>query len=301
MRWPQIRIPALPIPEFLGNRMTWIYLAYTTVLFLVCLVLTFPHELLLRRAVESVNRGPMGLDVGSAGLSFKGYEVSGLRIAPRDQDAGAPVLETSHVWLRPTFGQIIRGNPYAATISAELYGGTLDGEVQYKDGGISGSIAWKDLSLNKYRALTAQIPEGQLVGKVSGTMDFEARGNNLAQGQASGELAIDGAALTQAKISGFSIPDIHLRQTKTKYKATGGRLELQDFSSTGDVSLQGSGQIMIKDPVGESVLNLRVTLAATPQTPDAIKGALALLPHQPGAKADAPVNITGTLSHPRLR
>ena len=41
------------------------------------------HDLLIRQAVDSVNRGPLGLEIGGAGLSpLKGYEISGLRLAP---------------------------------------------------------------------------------------------------------------------------------------------------------------------------------------------------------------------------
>jgi type II secretion system protein N len=302
MRLPQIRMPSIAVPAFLGDRMTWIYLVYTTVLFLVCLLITFPHELLIRRAVSGINRGPLGLDLGTAGFSlYKGYEVGGLRLAPRDIEGQAPLFETTRLWVRPDFSELIRGNPYAASISGELYGGTLSGDVRYKDGGIVGKLAWKDLNLGKYRVLTAQLDEGQIAGKVSGSMDFEMSGANFAQGQATGEISLDGAALTQAKISGFPIPELKLKQTKTKFKVVGGRLDLQDFVTSGDVSIQGSGQVVIKDPVGESVLNLRATIAATPQTPDAIKGAIALIPRPAGAKPDTPITINGTLTRPRIR
>jgi type II secretion system protein N len=241
------------------------------------------------------------LSFGTAGLSpLRGYEVAGFRIGG-DGDGQVPVFETSKLWVRPTFTELIKGNPYAMNISGELYGGTLNGNVSYKDGGVAGTMQWKDLNLGRYRTLTTWLEEGTLLGKVSGSVTFDVRGNNLQQGQASGEISIDGAAISKAKINGWSIPDIQLKQTKTKFKASNGRVDLTELTSSGDVNLQGSGQITIKEPVGDSPINLRATIAATPQTPDALKGALALIPRPAGSKADSPVTITGTLARPRLR
>jgi len=270
-------------------------------LFLVFLLVTFPHEMVLRRLVNHLNRGPLGLSFGTAGIApLKGYELGGFRIGG-DEEGQTPVLETSKVWIRPQFGELLRGNPYAMSITSELYGGTLEGSVAYKDGGIAGTLEWKDLNIGRYRALTSQLEEGEIAGRLSGNVTFDARGQNFQQGQANGDIELNGAALTKAKINGWPIPDLQLKQTRAKFKVSGGRLDLTDLTSSGDVSLQGSGQILLKEPVGESSLNLRATITATPQTPDVLKAAIALIPRPQGSKPDAPVTITGTLSRPRLR
>lgn len=304
MRMPQLRMPAIPsfgfaLPAFLTSRMTWLYVGYTLVLFLIFLLITFPHDLMIRRVLATLDRGPLGLDFATAGLAPKGYEVAGLKIG--GDDGSVPVLETSKLWVRPALRELLSGNPYAASISGELYGGSVGGRIAYQDGGVAGTVEWKDLDLTRYRTLSAQLDEGEIAGKVSGSVTFDVRGQSFQQGQASGDVVVDRAALTKAKINGWPIPDLHLTQTKTNFKVAGGRLELNDLVATGDVSLQGSGQIVLKDPVGESVLNLRATITATPQTPDAIKAALALIPRPAGSKPDSPLTVTGTLSRPRLR
>jgi type II secretion system protein N len=285
----------------LGGRSTILYLGYTSVLFLICLVVTFPHDLLIRRALMSANQGSVAVEFTSAGFGgTRGYELSGLRISPRNAADQTPYLECTRFFVRPAFGELLRGNPYALVISADLYGGTAHADVSFKGGGLAGNVEWHDLSLGRYRPLTAVLEDGQLAGRLSGQFSFEARAPNFAAGQASGELTLDGASLSDAKISGFTVPDAKLTQTKTKFKIAGGRIEIQDFLASGDVGIQGSGQIVLRDPLSESALNLRATFLPTPATPPALKGALLLIPRQPGAKPDAPVTITGPLGRPKM-
>jgi type II secretion system protein N len=145
------------------------------------------------------------------------------------------------------------------------------------------------------------LDEGQLEGRLSGQLAYEARSGNLGAGQFTGDIVLDGAALAGAKVQGFTLPDLHFRQTKLKFLLHGSRLEIQDFNAAGDVNIQGSGNIVFRDPLPNSPLNLRVTLETSLATPDALKAAVGLIPRLPGAKPDAPMNITGTLGAPKFR
>src|SRR5262249_14097875 len=120
-------------------------------------------------------------------------------------------------------------------------------------------------------------------------------------GQLTADIVLDAAALSGAKVQGFTVPDLHFRQTKLKLAVRGGRLEIQEFNAAGDVNIQGSGHIVLRDPLPTSTLNLRATFEPSRATPDALKAAVALIPRPPGAKPDAPLNITGTLGAPKLR
>lgn len=285
----------------LGGRTTVLYLGYTSVLFLVFLLVTFPHDLLIRRVLTTFNQGTVNIEFSSAGFAWtKGYELTGLRITPRNPPGQTPYIECSHFFVRPAIGELMRGNPYALAISAELYGGVAQGEVNFKGGNLAGNLEWHDVSLGRYRTLTALLDDGQLAGRLSGQLGFEARGPNFSVGQATGEMSLDGASLSAAKVNGFTVPDAKLSQTKMKFKVGSGRFEIQELSATGDLGIQGSGQIILRDPFLESTLNLRATFLPSPATPDAIKGALMLIPHQPGAKPDAPVTITGPFGHPKF-
>ncbi len=306
MRLPQLRLPRLQLSlESLGNfggRRTILYLGYTAVLFLVFLLFTFPHDLLVRRALSNLSQGPVAVDFADVSFAWlEGYELSSLRIGPTAADGQAPYLECSRLWIRPALGALVRGNPYDVLLHAELYGGSARGEIRMQQGSLEGTVQWKDLNLGRYRTLMALLDEGQLAGRLSGSASFESHGPRLETGQGSGEFALDGAALTAAKISGFPVPDFHLRQTKFKFTVRAGRLEIQDFQATGDVDVQGSGNVTLREPLAESVLNLRATVQQSLATPDAIKTLVALIPRPPGAKPDAPVMISGTLGRPHVR
>jgi type II secretion system protein N len=305
-----MRLPRLPLPQVrfsldwlgnLGGRRTVLYSGYTAVLFLLCLLVTFPHELLVRRALNTV-RAPVSIDFTGVSFAwFNGYEINGMRIASNNADGQAPYLECTRLWVRPALRALLRGNPYDFLLRADLYGGIATGEVIVNGSSMAGTLQWKDLSLARYRVLTALLDEGQLAGRLSGAMNFEGRAPNLNPGQSTGELFVEGAALTGAKVSGFPVPDLRLRQTKAKFAVREGRLEVQEFQATGDVDVQASGNIVLRDPPEESMLNLRVTIQQSLATPDAVKTLVGLIPRAPGSKPDAPITLTGTLARPHVR
>ncbi len=306
MQVARFRIPVPEVSfEWLGAlvaRRTILYLGYTSVLFLAFLLITFPHDLLIRRVLTVVNQGNVNVEFTSAGLAWnKGYELTGVRLMPRNAPDQAPLLEFSRVFVRPAFSQWVHGNPYALVVGADLYGGSAEGVVDLKGGNLVGDLEWRDISLGRFRALSALFEEGQLSGRLSGQLGFEARGPNFTAGQGTGEVTLDGGSITAAKVNGYTVPDAKLTQTKMKFKISSGHFEIQDFNAAGDVGIQGSGQIVLHDPFSESTLNLRATFLPSPATPPALKGALMLIPRQPGAKPDAPVTITGPLSHPKWR
>ncbi|MCX8071512.1 MAG: type II secretion system protein GspN [Candidatus Binatia bacterium] len=298
--WP-IPLPQLGIPEFLTRKLFWLYAGYTFVVFLIALAFTFPHDLLIRRALHSLDRGPLPLRVQGAGLSvWKGYQLTGLRIGGAE-DGRPPLLELSSVWARPLWSEWARGNVYAAKIGAELYGGLLDGALQYREAGLNGVLTWQRVQLGRYRALQSQLEEGQITGAVAGNIAFELRGTAFQQGQANGELVVDNLRLSQAKISGWPVPDLEFKQVKSKIRVSPGKVELTDISASGDLIIQGSGQITLREPYGESLLNLRLTVAPGTSASDTVKAVLALLPKPAGGKPDAPVTVSGTLAHPKIR
>ena len=306
MRIPHLRLPR-PRPSLdwlgeLGGRRTMLYVGYTAILFVAFLLLTFPHELLIRRVLSGVGQGSVAIEFTGASFAwFNGYELNGMRIGPASADGEAPYLECSHLWVRPALAALVRGNPYDLLLRAELYGGTARGELLLNNGSVNGNMQWEDLNLGRYRTLTALFDEGQLGGRVSGYFNFEGHAGKLEAGQVTGEVALEGVALTGVKVSGFPVPDVHLRQVKFKFVVRGGRLELQEFQATGDVDVQGSGNVVLREPLQEAVLNLRATIQQSLATPDAVKTLVGLIPRAPGAKPDSPIMITGTLGRPHTR
>src|SRR5262249_27860039 len=150
----------------------------------------------------------------------------------------------------------------------------VQGEFGLNQGNVVSNVLLHELSLSRYRTLTALLDEGQLDGRVSGQFTFEARPGNISAGQFTGDMILEPAALTAAKVQGITLPDLHFRQTKLKFVLHQGRLEIQDFSAAGDVNVQGSGNVVLRDPLPNSVLNLRVTVETSLATPDVVKTAV---------------------------
>ncbi len=301
-----MQLPKLRLPSFGGGgRIVVLYSLYTLGLFLLFLIATFPHDLLLRSALATISGGGgANAPVAFNDVKFawwRGYQIDGLRIPPA-AGADTSYLELTHLWLRPTFSKLIRGNPYSVTLSAELYGGSAGGEIEYVNGSLRGDIAWDGVNLGNYRPLVSLLEEGKLVGRMSGLLSFDAPLRNPSGSQAAGDIALDGAMITGGKLPGFTFGDIGVKQAKLKFKTGPGRIEVQDLNMNGDVSVQQtSGQIGLRDPLTESTLNLRTNILQTATTPDWLKTLIAAIPRPQGAKLDAPINVTGTIAKPRFR
>ena len=64
LKLPHISLSQLPLDRLPAvNGRLVLYTVYTLVLFLVFLVANFPHHVLVRRALERTNLGPVHLDV----------------------------------------------------------------------------------------------------------------------------------------------------------------------------------------------------------------------------------------------
>ncbi|MCK6556704.1 type II secretion system protein GspN [Candidatus Binatia bacterium] len=305
MRLPRL---SLPMPQLsfewlgaLGNRTVWLYVAYTAVLFVVFLLMTFPHDMIMRRALDVVGGGGDGIQFTGARFAWhRGYELDGIRIDGPD-GASAPLLEVSRFWVRPSLRALLRGNPYAASLQADLYGGRAEGTIDYTAGTLAGDLSWQAVEIGRYRTITALLQEGQVAGRLSGHVDFESRGNSIEAVQAGGDIVIDGAALSGVKVEGFTVPDLALKQVRLKFALRGGRLEVTELVANGDANVQGSGQVVLRQPIQDSALNLRATILPTATTPEAVKTLISLIPRPPGSKPDAPLTVTGTLIRPRVR
>lgn len=304
-----MRLPRLPLPnlsfdwlESLGGRRTLLYAGYTAALFVIFLVVTFPHGLLVRRLMSSVRTGPVDVDFRNVNFAwYKGYEIAGITVTPEADGSRTPYFECSQLFVRPSLAGLLHGHLYDLVLNASLYGGEAQGEVAMDGGGLLGNLAWHDLKLGSYRTLTALLDSGQIGGRVSGNMQFETHPGNGNRNQGAGVLVLEGASLTGAKIQGFSVPDLHFRRAQLKFATRGDRLEVQEFQATGDLDVQASGHLILREPLADTALNLRATVQTSLATPDAIKTLVAMIPRTPGAKLDAPISITGTLAHPRTR
>lgn len=306
MKVPALRLPtwrpSLDAFEGLGGRSVLLYGAYTLVLFLVFLFANFPHGVLLQRVLGAIEIPGMRLDVGDARFAWwKGFELQRVYLGPNDPTRPA-YLEASSLFVRPGIDGLFSGRPRAFNVSGKLYGGNVEG--QFASGDMNRATVTLDaVQLQNYPLFAELLQGGVLAGVLSGALTVEARGANTDELRAAGEAELSGASLTDAKWSGFTLPALHFDGATAKFSVQGNRVEIQELHAEGpELTLDASGQVALREPVGDSVLNLKLSVVPGAEATDQIKTLLSFIPPPPkGAKADAPRTLIGTLSKPRIR
>jgi hypothetical protein len=92
--------------------------------------------------------------------------------------------------------ELLKGNPYALAIQADLYGGTASGALNVGSGTVAGNLEVSSASLGRYQPLLALLDEGgQVAGRLSGNVSFEAAGPSVETGQAKGEISLENGSL----------------------------------------------------------------------------------------------------------
>ncbi|HVN87849.1 MAG TPA: type II secretion system protein GspN [Candidatus Binatia bacterium] len=314
MRLPRLRLPfrlRVPRPSFewIGDwlsRSLVLYGVYTCVLFLIFMIVNFPHEVVVRRVLGTFDLGQVQLDFNAVRFAWhRGYELQGVKVSlPTGPSEYTPVIEASTFDVRPALASLIKGQLNQWQWQAELYGGIVAGEWIMNPATKAGTaqIALTKIDLGRHRALAAQLDEGQITGQLSGVLSAQISPRDARAAQVTGDLTIARPGVLGAKVKGFKLPDLQFNQGKGKFTLKADRLDLQDVKFTGDqLNASVSGQIVFRQPASASTLNLRATLEPSPATPDQIKVLLALIPRAPNAKPDAPFTITGTLAAPQVK
>jgi type II secretion system protein N len=287
----------------LGGRRFFLYGFYFLLLFGIFLINNFPHEVIVKRALRELNQGPLVPGVSRARFAwYKGYELSGVTLSQRSGSPDAPpVFESSSLYIRPGLDGLLQGKLSSILVDGALYGGHADGSWSVADGMTRATLQLDGVQIGRYPYVQTLLEEGTVQGKLSGVASVEGRGD-LENARAVGELEINDAGIVGAKFNGIGVPDLGFKTVSLKFARQGTRLEVQEFRADGDqIKASGDGQIVLREPVGDSVLNLRVTVMPGNEATDDIKTLLSLIPRPKNARLDAPLTITGTLRQPRLR
>ncbi len=298
-----MRIPR-PRLSFLTGflvRPVFLYSLYTLTLFLVFLVVTFPHDIVVRRVLDLMRNPTVAIDFNTARLAWGGYELQGVRFATLPLREGVPpVLEWTRLRVRPDYGALLRGDLFSYVVSGELYGGHASGHGSLHDGTVEAEIKWSGIDVRRYRAVSNWLDEGQLTGTLSGDWTMRMPRTPPGAVQGNGEIVLDHAAIADAKVKGFVIPDLQLTEAHAKVDMKANQVELQELTATGnDIGVQATGTLALRQPTSESSLNMRVAIQKLPET---LKPLLAFIPHRGPKRATVPMNLTigGTISHPMV-
>lgn len=277
----------LPSP----GRSFLLYAAYTLVLFLVFLIVNFPHHTLVQRALQSFDDGPFKLTVQGARFAWwRGYELQGVRLLPTHPGGNSPpFLESRSIYVRPGLGGLLRGEITSLWVESSLYDGVVDAGWTNGNGEERITVRFDSVELGRHPAVSALLEEGELSGRLSGVLTVEPRGRSITGSEAAGDIRLSGAHLSGARIRGMTVPDLSACSGDAKLSLKSGRLDVQALDLVcQELKLNLAGQVMLQDDPARSVLNLRIDpepgLAATEQS----KMLVQLIPR----------TVTGTLARP---
>ena len=300
----RLSIPRLSFDwlEGFGGRRFFLYALFTGLLFVIFAIVNFPYRAAVERALSELDLQPFRLEVAATRFAwFKGVELRGVQLTEPERSAW-PLLESSQLYLRPGLGGLLRGSLSSVNANGTLYGGAIDVRWVGGEGMTRTALEFRGLQLARYRPLTSLLETGQVTGVLSGAATVEEPSGNPRAARAAGDLNLQGGGVLGAAVAGFAVPDLHFDTITLEFALQGGRFEIEAFEALGDeLRLSGSGQVALREPVEDSVLNLQLTVQPGPASTDSIRGLLALVPRAKGARPDAPLLVTGTLKKPRFR
>ncbi len=278
------------------------YGLYTLVLFLVALAATFPHDLLLQRALRRATLGTrvtVASEGGTLGWSLA-YGIDALRIRRSDGD-GEALLQVEDVDLSPSLLGLLRGSPYPVGVGLSLYGGTLRATIDPRPASFRVAATLADVDLARYTGLRPMV-EGAIRGRLQGTLDVDGAGRGPAAAGGTVALSLPGLVLEGVKVNGITVPDLRFGDVHLAGALKNGRLEIGELVALGDeLTVRGDGSVLVRTPLPASVLGLDLVVTPTERASDGLRMMVSMLP---GSKADGGarrIAVGGTLGRPTVR
>ena len=282
------------------HRLAIAYGAFAVLVFVLFLAESLPHDRIAAAVLASATSGaPIVVDFKDVAYAFpNGYRFQGVRIAPLAQPEVA--LQLTDLTVRTPLLGLLLGRPNRASLAGDAYEGTFQGEVEDAAPRIEAVLHADSLDLG--RALAAFLPPP---ATVSGRASFELTlaGDGRTTRSADGDLHLraSGVALGHLIVQGFAVPDLSFSDCDLTAQIRSGRVQVRELRASGpDVEVSASGDVLLREPVQTSILNLRLSIAPTGTSRPEIRILTGLLPRRgPG---DQPTyNLSGTLAAPVLR
>lgn len=289
----QVRLPRPSFAGLSGRGRLFLYGLYTFLLFLVFLVVNFPHEVLVRRALEQVDLGRWRIEVQAARFAWwKGLELRGVKVRSADVGEHAPWLETGRLYVRPRLSGLLRGELSGLHLDGVMYNGDVEAQWTVENGQRRVALSVSSLELSRYPLVGALLEEGQIVGQLSLFLSLEARDKGVASAEGAGELSLQNGRIAGAHVHGFSLPDLTGCNGGTKVEMKTGRLEVQGLQlDCSELKLTASGTVLVQEDLANSRLNLQLSAEPGAAATEQWKVMAPLIP----------CGLTGTLAHPRAQ
>jgi type II secretion system protein N len=279
-----------------------LYAVYTLLLFVVFLGATFPHEAILRRALDPGPAAPISVELRGVSLGWTlGYTIDELRILSRGADPTLPVIDATRVYAAPSILGLLRGRPFPLSLAATLYGGSLDATTDLGAEAFDVHAKVSALDVARYAGLRLFM-EGTLQGHVNGSVELSGNPTKPMTTNGTIDLRATDLALEGGKVRGITVPDLHFPELRLGGTIKAGRVELPDLNARGrEVSVTGTGTLLLSHPLAATLINLDLTITPAPDLPDNLRLALNLIPGDTTPTGEKKLHLTGTIAQPKAK
>ena len=282
-----------------SRRSSLFYVLWTVGWFLVFLLLTFPHELVVRGWAERmVGDAGWRLQFGDVWLRpWNGYHLSEVRLVAPGQDT-EPWFTAHELVVRPSWLILLGQGAFPIHVSGRAYGGDFDGSFD----GVAGlDLHWTSLRLADYPHLS-RIVDGAWSGELSGELRLGGKGDFRSL-EGRGTMALKNASLTQGKAQGFVVPDLHFAEGDAEFEFRNARMEIRSLTLSGsEVDAELRGQVFLLRAGAMPVVSGNMSLKPVPGAPAGLDALLMLFNHnQRPPSGTYSFTLYGPLNAMRLR
>lgn len=261
------------VPRVPSGGRSFGYVAWTVGWFLLFLLLTFPHDLVVRHWTDQV-AAESGWQIRYDDVWFRpwnGYHLAKARLIAPGKDTEAWIA-ASEIVFRPSF---LRRGGYPFRFSGRAYGGDLTISL---DESRTLDLSWNGLQLAQYPRL-ASVLEGDWNGELSGELRVIVR-SDVKNLEGRGKLGLRNASLTQAKAQGLTIPDLHFSSGEAELEIKAARVEVRSLKLSGsEVDAELHGQLYLPGTNAMPIANAALSVKPLPGAPAGFEPLLTALNH----------------------
>ncbi|RMH55488.1 MAG: type II secretion system protein GspN [Candidatus Hydrogenedentota bacterium] len=266
---------ALFVISFLGGTLAW-----------------FPYTRLVNGWVAENLREKAGIEVSCTKAAYQfplTWTVRGLLLSSKSRPELRQALSSAE--LTPRFSTFL-GNP-SAKVRLKFAEGTLESEIssrhfKTKADGIHLEKTFLAAALNPLQVSGTLRGEGEVtISDGKDNLDGEFKGT------------IRSVKVKHFRLSGLEFPELDLASLTGRILLTGSTLQFEEIKGKpGNLSLSGSGTLLLKRPFFSSRPNLTLKARFTPQFEEKIGGGAGLLKPLQDASGNITIRLGGTLGSP---
>ena len=260
--------------------------------FLIGCYLFFPVGALRDRLVAEVAaRSAARLQIADLAMHFP-VGLNAHKVVVTAPGLPEPV-QIASLQLTPSWLSLFGANP-GVDLQAELFGGQLTAEL-HRNGAFAaqGGHLALDMPLGMLKSLSVSTTVREATAR--GSIPLRAGTASAAQ------LALDNLQVSGLKAVGGGKDVLRLGAVTAKLSGQGNNFQVDQLAASGgDLSLEGSGSMLLTGSPRTSRLNLALTLKPLPGFDPALRDLLAMFA-KPAADGSIRLHLTGSLAAPNLK